>query len=296
MITAVGLATDPTMRHFLATTRQQEAPVTFLDLGEAAAGRWEITLPPDDGSWVLASGGRRLRLDPRGAFYCRLIDISVTNRGLVASWGAFLAAMSAWLELCPGIVINRPGHSNDNASKPLHELTLARRGFQVPASITTSDPTALREFVATGPAVAKPISGQRADCRMVSLHDLDAYDDRSGPVHLQRHVGVSDMRVHVVREQMFALRIDSGGVDYRVESEARFCDTDLPEQLADLIRHTTHELGLQFAGWDFRVEQDSYWALEVNPMPGYSFYDTHHGGAISAALVRALTIPDAGRS
>ncbi|MFC7646021.1 hypothetical protein ACFQX6_39555 [Streptosporangium lutulentum] len=47
---------------------------------------------------------------------------------------------------------------------------------------------------------------------------------------------------------------------------------------------------MSFAGWDFKRDpQGVHWCLEVNPMPGYDWYDRRAGGAISESLVGLLT-------
>jgi hypothetical protein len=291
LITAIGVATDPTLRYFCSTARTLGAAVALVDLAEAVSGTWLLTVPPDVPSWIGGNGPNPVHLDPWGRYYCRLIDLGSVSPGQEVVWRTLITAVGGWLELAPGTVVNRPGHANDNACKPLHEAVLARLGFAVPASFTGSCRRDLVAFAAEGPTVAKALSGQRADCRTVTVGDFDDYDDRSGPVHLQRFVPGDDVRAHVIGEEIIAVRIRSAEADYRLDRAAQFEPFTLVAPMAARIRDATREFGLAFAGWDFRVEGERYWALEANPMPGYSYYDTKLEGRITKALLNHLQAP-----
>src|SRR5260221_3799109 len=196
MITAIGIGTDPTICYFCTTAAQMGASVQLIDLKTVVASTWQLNLPPDHPSWVSKNSVSGQCLDPYGAYYCRLIDLGDVSPTQYVTWRTVITAFSSWLELCPGTVVNRPGHVNDNACKPLHEARLAAIGFAVPPSFTGSRRSELIAFTAEGRTIAKALSGQRADCRIVTVDDFADYDDRSGPVHLQRFVEGDDVRVH----------------------------------------------------------------------------------------------------
>jgi hypothetical protein len=285
MITAVGVGTDPTIQHFCATARELGAAVRLVDLINVVAGGWEFHLPADNASWVAADAAARIELDPHGAFFCRLIDLGPVYPTSTIAWATAIAGFASWLELCPGNVVNRPGHANDNASKPLHEARLVAADFAVPPSVTACSRDVLTRFTAEGLTIAKAISGQRTDCRVVSLEDFDDYDERSGPVHLQRYVEGDDVRAHVVGDEVVSVRIVSEATDYRTDSGATFEKYSLPPEVEYRLRTASRAFGLAFAGWDLRVAADVYWALEANPMPGYSYYDMRLDGRITRAIL-----------
>ncbi|MFF9765586.1 RimK family alpha-L-glutamate ligase [Streptomyces sp. NPDC014636] len=291
MIYALGLAMDGTLTHF---TARAAADVTLVDLGELAAdGAWRLSLPDDGDSWLLA-GDQRHDLRPGDGYYCRLADLSALEEDPVrrVRWRGLMASLTAWLDTAPGVVVNRPGTAGDNGSKPLHEVTLARLGFTVPESLTSSDPGRLRAFAAAGPAIVKALSGVRADSRPVSPEEFDAFVAHQGPVHLQRYVAGSDVRVHVCADAVHAEEAVSTAVDYRTAppEDIDFRPHELPAALATSLTARTRELGLAFAGWDFKRDAEgTYWCLEANPMPGYDWYDRRAGGAITASLAHLLT-------
>lgn len=289
MITAIGLGTDPTMSHFVEMAAGSAIPVDFIDLLDAVEGRWELRLPPDADSWVDRPGTGRHRLDPGAAFYVRLIDVSAVVPEQAHDWRALIAGLNAWLELAPGTVVNRPGHADDNACKPLHEARLAALGLPVPASLTSCSADRLVQFAGAGSVVAKPLCGQRADCRIVEIGDFDGYDERQGPVHLQELVPGDDVRAHTIGASVVAALIRSDATDYRTDADAEFEPYELPEDLARKLCTAARALGLDFAGWDLRVDGDDHWVLEANPMPGYHYYDRALGGSVTEALVAHLS-------
>lgn len=288
MITAIGLGTDPTMRHFLSIAARLGERVQFIDLLDVVSAPWEVRLSPGETSFVSALPPFRGQSDGDGSYYCRLIDLGGVDPTRRDIWGAMIAAVSAWLELYDGTVVNRPGHVNDNACKPLHETQLARLGFSVPPSFTGSARDELIAFTVAGKTVAKAASGQRADSRTVTEADFTDYREESGPVHLQRFVEGEDVRAHVIGNEVIAVRIRSGAADYRLDRDAHFDPCTLPEDLNGRFRRATAEFGLAFAGWDLRVGPSDIWVLEANPMPGYSFYDTRLEGRLTQALLRHL--------
>lgn len=291
MITVIGLDVDSTLVRLLEQCLVREVPVQFVNLRAAVRGDWCFELPPAS-SAVLSFADITCTLSPDGAYYCRLTDLSSLTEAEQErrQWAALLRALDLWLSAVPGVVVNRPNAGHDNSSKPLHEATLTGLGFRVPDSITTSSLDRLLEFVARGPSISKAVCGVRADSMMVAEEDLAAFRPEQGPVHVQRYVPGADVRIHVIGETLVAQRIDSHCVDYRRQGDfddlVRF---DPPDELCEMLVRSTRELGLEFAGWDFKVDDHGqYWCLEVNPMPGYRPYDLRCDAAISMMLLGHL--------
>jgi hypothetical protein len=309
-LVAVGVGTDGTFRHVVTAAARLGARVVAVDLAEVVeAGDWRLAIP-DDGASRLVTARGVLALDPAAAYVTRLVDLSGIERDgrLAARWRGLSGALAAWLDHVPGPVANRSGAWADNGSKPLHEARLARAGFAVPASLTSSDPAALAAFAAAGPTVVKALSGVRANARAVAAEEFSpevGFTSARGPVHLQRRVGGADVRAHVCGGEVHALRITprpeaaaaraAAGrpvLDYRELDAADlvFEPAPLPADLCRRLVSVTAQSGLLFAGWDLRADEASgtYWVLEANPMPGYDWYDRRAGGAITAALLGAL--------
>ncbi|MFD4599629.1 RimK family alpha-L-glutamate ligase [Streptomyces sp. NPDC058464] len=287
MIYAVGLNSESTFAHFVAEAEAQAVPVRAVDLRQVVeSGDWQLTVGKDRSARLDGQV-----LDPEGSYYCRVADLAALqhDRASAQRWRWLTTALTAWLDHIPGLVVNRPSIRSDNGSKPLHELSLARAGFRVPASVTGSSPERLRAFAAAGPTIVKALSGVRATSRLVDAADLADFEPGQGPVHLQRYVPGRDVRVHVVGDRVHAEEIVSAAVDYRTDGDAGFTPCELPASLAEqVVRHTAGQ-GMSFAGWDFKLADDgTYWCLEVNPMPAYDWYDRRLGGTITASLLGLL--------
>ena len=291
MINAIGLIDDRTITYFVEQTTCRGIDVRLIDLSSVVQRDWSFSLPGQDDSWV-NSGEDRIKLDPRDSYYCRLTDLSAVCRNSVEArhWRSVMIGFSSWLETIPGCVINRPGHWADNSTKPLHEALLAKQGFRVPTSITSSDGTRLRAFASAGPAVVKAVSGARVDCRHVDPDEFIDFDTDRGPVHLQRFVAGFDVRAHVVANTVHSERIVCETVDYRIANDR--CSYDefiMPPHLQENVVVAASKMGLIFSGWDFKVTPDGeFWCLEVNPMPGYNSYDSRLGGRITNSLIAVL--------
>jgi glutathione synthase/RimK-type ligase-like ATP-grasp enzyme len=293
MIYAIGLASDGTLGHFTREAAQRRIPVTLIDLDAVvSAGDWRLAIPDDGESWI-TTGEQRFDLGTADAYFCRIADLSPleTDEARALRWQCLTTALACWLDGVPGTVVNRPSIRSDNGSKPLHELTLLRRGFAVPDSVTSSDPGRLRAFAATGPTIVKAVCGARANSRLVGPDAFDGFIPPQGPVHLQRYVPGVDVRAHVCGSRVYAERIVSSVVDYRTAApdQVSYAPCELPGDVADRLIACTRESGMAFAGWDFKVDDDGrHWCLEVNPMPGYDWYDRRCDGAISGALLELL--------
>ena len=292
MIWVVGVDGDHTFHHVIRRCLAERAPFGAINLRAVLQrGSWCFPVTPRPSHAWIKVDGRTFVLDPRDAFFCRVLELDriVHVPEARRSWQALVAGLSSWLGTIGGIVVNRPGHATDNAAKPHHEALLARAGFDVPAAIVSSNTRQLVAFAARGPTVVKSLSGARSDARQVTACELRTYCPARGPLHLQRLVEGHDVRAHVVHQEVFAVAIRSRLVDYRTGTKNTYAVVALPPALSRLVVANSREQGLELAGWDFKVDAlGRYWCLECNPMPGFSGYDRHHLFALSGALLRRL--------
>jgi hypothetical protein len=200
-----------------------------------------------------------------------------------------------WLELAPGRIVTRPSAMASNGSKPYQAQLIAGCGFTVPDTLVTNVPAEVRAFAARhAEVVYKSTSGVRSIVRRLDAPALDRLDRvRALPTQFQERVPGVDVRVHVVGGEAFATEVTSAAVDYRYAGrDAATCTLRaiaLDAGLADRCRTLAGALDLPFAGLDLRRRPDGeHVCFEVNPMPGYSFYEDGTGQPISAALVRHL--------
>jgi hypothetical protein len=291
MILALGVDSDPTIVHFLRRCRLEGVDVEAINVREVALyGEWELSVPPSRSTIRL--GDQAWVLEDFAAVYNRFDDLTYYQRDrfVQARWYGLTSALKAWLQTTSALVVNRPLACPHNSSKALHEGILGGLGFAVPPSVTTSDRVVMQEFLAGGPVVLKALCGTRADTSLVTDADVARYERSQGPVHLQRLVPGADVRAHVIGDAVVAVSVVSDAIDYRAaRARAVFSRIELPTDLRERLVTATAQLGLSFAGWDFKVDDHgTYWCLEANPKPGYNMYDRRVDGEITRALLAHL--------
>jgi hypothetical protein len=290
VIGLAGSKADPVLVHFASRCVRRDVAFAVMDLVDLAArGDWSLSVPPRAGDAL--NGAEVVRPGELTGIYVRPIYLGRTSAE-AARWRGLLDGFTSWLDETTLPVVNRPQHNQLNSYKPAHYAWLSANGLLVPASLMSSDPARLKDFVSAGRTVVKPVCGTRAVTREIDLAALDRLPGHDGPVLVQRLVAGDDVRAHVVGEEVIACRFTSAAIDYRRDRRARRARLDIPADLAALLVDRTAAQGLAFAGWDFKVDGDGrYWCLECNPMPGYSFYDRVCDGAVSDALIRHLSRP-----
>src|SRR5437899_2630061 len=94
---------------------------------------------------------------------------------------------------------------------------MMRHGFEVPDTLITNDPDLVNEFRARyGRIIYKSMSGVRSIVQVFGDDDLKRLQNiRWCPTQFQAFVEGTDVRVHVVGEQVFATGICSEATDYR---------------------------------------------------------------------------------
>jgi glutathione synthase/RimK-type ligase-like ATP-grasp enzyme len=289
----------------LVCSRLQDCgyPYRLLDLARfphdyRVAWRWTDRGPA---GWIAADDWRLDLADISGV-YSRFLPVE--NRtplpGLIAAGSDALLAecdvsLMTLLEDLPCPVVNRIGGGLANNSKPYQALLISRAGLRVPPTLVTSDPAAARAFHAEhGDVIYKSASGIRSIVRRLGpdqLARLERLDD--GPAHFQAFVPGRNIRVHTVGEQVFATRIDSDAVDYRYAHldglTARLEPVTLPAPLAAACLRLARAFDLLFAGIDLKeTPAGDVYCFEVNPCPGFLYYERHTGQPISAALADLL--------
>lgn len=206
------------------------------------------------------------------------------------------AGLAALLETLPCPVANRVAGSMSNHSKPYQALLVRACGLLTPPTLVTSDPEAARAFYEAhgGEVIFKSLSGVRSIVRRMEARDLERLHHlRHCPAQFQRYLPGDNIRVHTVGGELFATRIRSAAVDYRYArqqgGEAEMEPAALPAPVAEACHRLADALGLVIAGIDLKETPDgAYYCFEVNPAPGFAYYEQRTGQPISAALAELL--------
>jgi glutathione synthase/RimK-type ligase-like ATP-grasp enzyme len=193
-------------------------------------------------------------------------------------------------------VANRVSAMASNMSKPFQAQTIVRHGFSTPATLVSDDPEDVLAFAADrGELVYKSTSGVRSIVATFDPTDRSRLERlRWCPVQFQERIRGPDVRVHVVGDSVFAVLVRTEAVDYRyaraqVGRDAELHPYVLPAGVAERCVALAAALDLPFAGIDLKLPPDGrVICFEVNPSPGFPWYEQETGLPIAAALARWL--------
>jgi hypothetical protein len=279
-------------------------PYRLLDLGHYPAGfeinwRWRGSDP----SGYIAGPDWRFDLDQLSGVYIRYLGPEgratppdVSPGMLPAMYSEHDAGLMVLVEALPGAVVNRLGGGMSNNSKAYQALLVRRCGLLTPPTLVTNDPAAARRFYREqhGEVIYKSLSGMRSIVRRLEPKQLARLPLlRHGPAQFQRLISGEDIRVHTVGGRVFATRVHSDAVDYRYAGrEGRTVTMEpatLPAAVAESCVRLARQLDLLLAGIDLKeTPEGDYYCFEVNPSPGFLYYESHTGQPISTALAELL--------
>jgi hypothetical protein len=298
-----GLVRDQPMAAVLEHLRRLGAPVRFLDQRRVL----ETTVRVDAGRFSrtrVTVAGEEFDLDGVRAAYVRPHDSTrlPALRGQTPSSARWRHAvevdqvLNAWSDRTSAYVLNRPEAAAGNASKPYQLRAVAAAGFAVPPTLVTNDPDRVEAFLREhGEVIVKSTSGVRSRVRRVGPADAARLADVTAcPTQFQRRVPGTDVRVHVVGAEVFAVEVDSDADDYRYARALGHRDPvltaiDLPADVSARCLGLAKRLGLPVAGIDLRRTPDGEWyCFEVNPSPGFTYYESKTGQPIAAAIAGLL--------
>jgi glutathione synthase/RimK-type ligase-like ATP-grasp enzyme len=194
------------------------------------------------------------------------------------------------------LVVNRLRGGFSNSSKPYQALLVRQCGLLTPPTLVTTDPEAARQFYYdhNRDVIYKSLSGIRSIVRRLQPHQLSRLSLlRHGPAQFQAYIPGDNVRVHTVGERVFAVRVRSGAVDYRYASreglDVEMEPASLPQGIADACLRLARQLDLPLAGIDLKLTPaGEYYCFEVNPSPGFLYYEKYARQPISLALATLL--------
>lgn len=299
MILLWGVPSEPPLH--MALEAADRLGIDHLVVNQRAAADDDVVVDIGTREGVLWTGGREVSLSTVEGVYVRIMEparLPELRNGQPdrrERGEALHDVLLGWVDQAPCRVANRTAAMASNASKPYQAQLISECGFEVPLTLVTNDIDEVLRFERRhGPLVYKSTSSVRS---VVSAFDDEARRRlallRSLPVQFQRREQGDDVRVHVVGERLLAVRAATTALDYRYASrdghEVTLEPIDLDDDLAVRCRTLSRSLGLPFCGIDLMLRPDgSYVCFEVNPSPGYSWYEEQTGLPISEALVSWL--------
>ena len=304
MILLWGLTGDGPFEAVHAAVIRRGAEFTLLD--QRSVRETTVNLV-DDGKVVRGTvevAGDVIQLHDVHATYWRTYEVArvpavaataATEPQVLGDAWSIEDSLVTWMELTDARVVNRPSAMASNGSKPLQQELLRSHGFAVPKTLITTDPDAARRFwTDNGAVIYKSVSATRSIVARLTESHLERLEHvTSCPTQFQQLVPGRDHRVHVVGDDVFATEVFSDADDYRYGAlagqPAELRNARLPDEVAERCIEVTRALGLHFSGIDLRRAPDGRWfAFEVNPSPGFTYYEANTGQPIADAVANLL--------
>jgi hypothetical protein len=304
MILVVGIPSETPLQ--MVRDRLDDACVPYITLNQRSFSRCRIVFEVCRGmvTGSLTLEDRTFRLEDFRAVYTRMMD----DRNLPELRGeppdsdlrrhcrGFHEALTRWMEITPGCVINRCVPMGSNASKPYQTQLIREHGFRIPETLMTTDPELVRDFLETHKRVVfKSASAMRSIVQTLGEADLRRIEDiRWCPTQFQAFVDGTNVRVHVIGDRVYATAVSTEATDYRyakrqIGRHAELRPVDLSSELAQRCIALAASLGLGFAGIDLKITpDDEVYCFEVNPSPAFSYYESNARQPISEGVAAAL--------
>lgn len=323
MILLCGIPTETPLALVASALDDLDEPYVLFNQRHFLSARLEFSVSDGQVIGVLYLEGQEFALESLGGIYNRLMDDQSLPevRDLSPDHPSRLHcrrlhdALLQWMEISPARVINRMAAMASNSSKPYQLQLIRRHGFAIPETLITNDPELVRQFYRQhGQVIYKSASGVRSIVDVLQPEDFPRLERiRWCPTQFQQQLLGDNLRVHVIGEQVFATRIDTQAVDYRYAARqggsAKLQAVEIDGELAQRCVTLARSLGLAFAGIDLMLTDEPVagmgdpgvadatglgynggrvYCFEVNPNPGFSYYEAHTGQPIAEAVARFL--------
>lgn len=221
-------------------------------------------------------------------------EVKNTDEKNIKSCRSLHESLYQWLEVTDSKVVNRHSLMYSNSSKPYQAQIIRLFGLKTPPTVITNNPeVALAFYNKHKSVIYKSISGVRSIVKEFDPSDLERLAKiKYCPVQFQKKLDGFDVRVHVIGKKTVATKIVSTEVDYRYVSKTKGETVLEPFEIPDHVKRSCIQinaaLGLNFTGIDLRFTNGGVFCFEVNPMPGYSYYESNTGQGISTLLAEYL--------
>lgn len=261
VVLVIGMQTDPVIQYFARFIKTQtlRENIVFLD-----QEHFTNTIHLDDQAWRV----KRLPAihhDQVEGVWNRLLSDHLQHTHAVVE-NMHIYARYLMNHIYPK-VLNKPLAGMSNFSKPYQLQLLSLRYINKPNELITNF---YRMSSAFNARIVKSVSSVRS---IVKLHVQSRLESLE-PVLLQEYLPGINIRVHVIGMVYIATMIKATAVDYRYAKTKTKREVCLPKEIARECVDIAKQLDLPFAGIDLIYLHKKFWLLEVNPAPGYHYFET----------------------
>ena len=303
---------DPTADLVIAELYDRAVPVVRFDAGDFPTTlSCSVTVGGSARQWEGSVRTPTRSADPgavRSLYYRRPSGFAFPH--LDPQDARFAAAQARYelggvLASLPGcLYVNHPHRIGDAEYKPAGLAAAAACGFVLPPTLVTNVPQDVRAFIkAHGPVIHKPISVPTylvdGRAQTVPVDEVTAEEVTgavAGTMHLfqQRVDKTADVRVTVIGRRVFAVRIDSGLLDWRTDySRHTYTPVPVPPDVERAVFTYLEHFGLVFGAFDFALTgperlSDNWVWIECNPSGQWAWMEPATGLPMTAALADLL--------
>jgi hypothetical protein len=265
-----------------------EADVSYIRLNREHLKDYRLTLDPIASTLIINNDGNIAEIgsDLRSVWFRQPVflrntpahPLSVEDQLDRSQWSAFIRALSlfenaAWM--------NFPARTYLAESKPYQLRIAAQCGFRIPVTLATNDVCSIKRNFHED-IIIKSLDTillhEESTCLFTyttigSISDIDDINIANVPLLAQQLVSnKTDLRVTIVGEEVFAVRILSGGKgiegDWRVvpRSEIEYESIKLDNETEICCRSLVSNLGIPFGAIDLLENPDAYSLLRSIPL------------------------------
>jgi hypothetical protein len=283
--------------HMLHVLRRRGADTELLD-SRWFPSRMTLAYDPLGGEGRLGlPGGRTLDFGQVRSVYWRRYD-GVGSPELPDPEQSFIAANDArglfesLLLRLPARWVNGWAAYRLHQTKPVQLALVSAQGVEVPPTLLTNDPAAVREFVRIHPrCIFKPVQGGAHARRLTAAHmsEQKLRNLAIAPVTVQEEVAGTNVRAFVAGRRVLGCELRTAALDYRDDPDPRILPHELPAAVEAACVRIAGALEMLWTGIDFRwTPEGRYVFLEANPSPMFLGFESRTGLPLTDSLADLL--------
>ena len=306
MLLFIGIPSEPPLQMAISSAEKAGIPHVVLDQREMHFCNLAIGFINNKFSATLQLHDKDYKLEEFSGIYFRMMDYlsmphtdprSLRYIGMdnVQKSGLLHQQLLYWMDMTRVRILNAPWAMGSNMSKPYQAQLIKEVGFKIPATCITTDKTWMQQFQQKYPSlIYKSVSSVRSIVKELRPADEKILDKiQYLATQFQQKLIGTNIRVHVIGDVLFATKIETTVTDYRYarreNKTAELSTFKLPQKIEKSCFLLSQQLGLTLCGIDlFLTSENEYYCFEVNPSPGYSFYQNNTGQDISGAIAKWL--------
>ena len=306
MILFIGIPSESPLEMAIASAEKAGIPYVVLDQRNMHYCNLAIGFTNNKFTATLQLHDKDYDLEKFSGIYFRMMDYTAMphadphslhfmGAGNLQKSGMLHQQLLYWMDITKARILNAPWSMGSNMSKPYQAQLIRDAGFKIPPTCITSEKKALQQFQQQyKPQIYKSISSVRSIVKEFAAADEKMLDKiQYLPTQFQQKLEGINIRVHVVGDVLFATKIETEVTDYRYarreNKTASLSTYKLPPKIEQACFKLSRDLHLTLCGIDlFLTTENEYYCFEVNPSPGYSYFQSNTGQDISRAIAKWL--------